>query len=146
MRCGRKVSAFLRRCHAGSPERHGEFAPARAHLEQGLACSDPQQHRSDALVYGYDSGMACAALSTWTLWYLGYPNQARKRMGETLTLTRELSHPYSLALTLAVSAPLHQFCGEVQLVQERADTSISLSTEQGFPYWLAWATTLKGWA
>ena len=30
----------------------GEFAPARAHLEQGIALYDPQQHRSLAFLYG----------------------------------------------------------------------------------------------
>jgi class 3 adenylate cyclase/predicted ATPase len=123
----------------------GEFASARTHLEQGLAFYEPQQHRSDALVYGYESRVTCAALASWVLWYLGYPDQGLKRMREALTLARGLSHPYSLALTLLASAILNQFRREVQLVQEQADAMITLSTEQGFAYWLAWGAILKGW-
>ena len=37
----------------------GELAPARAHLEQGIALYDPQQHRSLAFHYGQDPGVGC---------------------------------------------------------------------------------------
>ena len=37
----------------------GEFARARAHLEQGLALYDSQQHRFLAFVYGQDLGVSC---------------------------------------------------------------------------------------
>ena len=36
----------------------------------------------------------------WTLWFLGYPDQALKRSHEALALAQELSHPYSLAYAL----------------------------------------------
>ncbi len=38
----------------------------------------------------------CLPMS-WTLWFLGYPDQALKRSHEALTLAQGLSHPYSLA-------------------------------------------------
>jgi predicted ATPase len=76
----------------------------------------------------------------------GYPDQALKRGHELLTLGRELSHPFSLAYALAHCALLHQFLGEVGLVQELAEAAITLSTEHGFPFWLAMGTFLQGWA
>ncbi|MBI2486036.1 MAG: hypothetical protein HYW01_03580 [Deltaproteobacteria bacterium] len=41
---------------------------------------------------------------------------------------------------------VHQFRFERQAVQEWAEKLIALSNEQGFAYWLAWGTILRGWA
>ena len=40
----------------------GEFAAAQAHLEQGIALYDPQQHRAHAFRYGQDPGVAAAPM------------------------------------------------------------------------------------
>ncbi len=82
----------------------GEFAPARAHLEQGIALYDPQHHRSHAFLYGQDPGVICLSYAALVLWYLGYPDQALKRSHEALTLAQELSHPFSLAFALIFAA------------------------------------------
>jgi hypothetical protein len=31
-------------------------------------------------------------------------------------------------------------------VHEQAEAAVALSTEQGFPLWVAWGTSLRGWA
>jgi TOMM system kinase/cyclase fusion protein len=124
----------------------GEFAGARAHLEQGMALYNLQQHRSHAFLYGYDSGVHCLSFGAWALWYLGYPDQALRRIHDALTLAQELSHPFSLAFALAFAAWLHQLRREAQAVQEQAVAIIALSTDQGFLFWVAWGTILRGWA
>jgi predicted ATPase len=45
-----------------------------------------------------------------------------------------------------MASVVHQFRREVQVVQERAEELVTLSTEQGFPFWLAFGTILRGWA
>jgi len=77
---------------------------------------------------------------------LGYPDQALQGIYEVLDLAQELAHPFSLAMALVYAALLHQFRREVQAVQERAEALMTLSTEQGFPVWLAMGTVLRGWA
>jgi predicted ATPase len=124
----------------------GEFAAARKHLEQSIARYDAQQHRSHALVYGADPGVFCLSWTTHVLWALGYPDQALKRSHEALSLAEELSHPFSLALAFDYATILHQFRRERQTVHERATAAIVLCTEQGFAYYLAWATFMQGWA
>ncbi|MBI3246237.1 MAG: AAA family ATPase, partial [Deltaproteobacteria bacterium] len=125
----------------------GELAPARAHLEQGIALYDPQQHRSLAFLYGgHDPGGCCRNFGALILWLLGYPDQALQSSHEALTLTRELSHPASSAYALDWAAMFHQFRREEQAVQERVEAAIALSTEQGFPYWLVRGPILQGWA
>ena len=124
----------------------GEFADARAHLEQGLALYHPQAHRTHAFLYGYDSGVHCLAFGAWALWYLGYPDQALRRIHDALSLAQELAHPFSLAFALAFAAWLHQLRQEGPATHERAVALMTLATEQGFPFWSAWSTILQGWA
>jgi predicted ATPase len=124
----------------------GEFAPARAHLEQVIAHYDLQQHRSHTLLYGQDPGVASLYSATLALWYLGYPDQALQRGQQAVTLAQELSHPYSLAFALEGMAEIYQFHREARRTQERAEALMTLSTEQRFAFWVVSATVLRGWA
>ncbi len=124
----------------------GEMAPARAHFEQGMALYDPEKHRSHAFVYGQDPGMACRSFPAKPIWVLGYPDQALQSIHQALTLSQEFTHPFSLAFALTMAAVVHQFRREAQTVQQRAEAVIAVSTEQGFPHWLAYNTILRGWA
>jgi predicted ATPase len=125
----------------------GEFASARAHLEQGRALYDPQQHHAYALLCGgHDTGVCCLSIGACILWFLGYPDQARQSMHEALTLGQELAHPHSLGLALYWAAQLHQLRREGQAAQERAELEIALAGEQGSAYEIARGTILRGWA
>lgn len=142
-------SALLLEAHraVGCTSFHlGELVSARTHLEQGIALYDPQQHRFHSFLYGHDPAVSCLAYVSWTLWLFGYPDQALKQGHELLTLGHELSHPFSLGYVLAHCALLHQLLGEVRVVRELAEAAITLSAEQGFPFWLAMGTFLQGWA
>ena len=124
----------------------GELARARAYLEQGIALYDPQRHRSLAFRYSQDPGVGLRMFAAHVLWYVGYPDQALERMQEAVALARELSHPFSLAPALDHAAWLHQYRREGRLTQEQAEADMALSTEQGFPFFLANGTILRGWA
>src|SRR5262249_16196116 len=125
----------------------GELTTARGHYEELIALYDPQQHASYASLFVHDPGVIGRCSEAFVLWYLGYPDQALKRIQEALTLARELSHLYSLELALAWgAASLHQYRREGQAAQERAEAGITISTEQGFELNLAIGTILRGWA
>jgi class 3 adenylate cyclase/predicted ATPase len=124
----------------------GEFVPSHAHLEQTIALYNPQQHRSHAILYGQDPGVTSQSRAALNLWTLGYPDRALRKSHEALTLAQELAHPYSLAWALNFAVSLHQFRREGQAAQERAEAVITLSIDQGFPFWVALGTTLWGWA
>jgi predicted ATPase len=122
----------------------GEIASARAHLEQGIALYDPQQHRSHAFHYSIHPGMACCSYAAWALWLLGYAKQALQRSQEAILLAQE--HPLSLAQALSWAAWLHQLRREPHAAKECAERAMALCSEQRFPYFLAWGTILQGWA
>src|SRR5689334_16024807 len=123
----------------------GDFVSARVHEEQGIGCYDPQQHHSLALVYGQDPGVRCLAYAAWIYWFLGYPEQARKRTSEALTLARELSHPFSLAWALACTAFLYQFLRDSRQTQVTAEEALRLSQEQGFSFMNPYIDFWRGW-
>jgi predicted ATPase len=124
----------------------GELSQAQAQLEKGFALYDPQEHRSHALIYGQDPGAVCLSRMTWTLWCLGYPEQALERKRQALALASELDHPFSTAFALNFVAQLHQFRRETQATQELAEAAISLCAEQGFDFYQAMGFCLRGWA
>jgi class 3 adenylate cyclase/predicted ATPase/DNA polymerase III delta prime subunit len=123
----------------------GELASAREHLEQGIALYDPQQYRSLAWAGGHPA-VQCLSYVALALWALGYPDQALKKNQEALTVAQELSHPFNLAVALYFAVTLRQNCREGQASQELVEALIALSTEYGFPSYLALGTIGRGWA
>jgi adenylate cyclase len=124
----------------------GALEPAITHWEQTFALYDRQQHQALTYLFGSDPGVFSLAYASHTLWLRGYPDQALMRSRQALELAQDLSHPFSLALAYCYAAMLHQFRREPHLVQQQAEAAMSLCTEQGFTYYLAWATLLRGWA
>jgi predicted ATPase len=86
------------------------------------------------------------AYAAWTLWLLGYPEQALERANEALTLAQHLEHPYTLARGLYWTALLHQWRREWQVVSERAATAITVATAQQIALGLAVGPIMRGWA
>jgi class 3 adenylate cyclase/predicted ATPase len=124
----------------------GALPAARQHLEETIARYTPDQHRAPVFRMGVDPGVGCRLYAAATLWLLGYPAQAMARLHEALALAHELSHPYSLALARCWAAMISQFRRDLPAVHEHAEAAVALSTEQGFPLWAAWGTSLRGWA
>jgi predicted ATPase len=123
----------------------GELTSARQHQEQAIALYDRQQQPR------HTTGMAnprapCFYYASLTLWHLGYLDQALNRSHEAVAVAAELSHPFNLAQALEFAAGFHFFRREWQLVRERAEAVMTLSTEQGFPFWSAHGTVLRGGA
>jgi predicted ATPase len=140
---------FLQQAHnalAGALLHLGELAAAQAHLQQGLALYDPQQHRTLVLRLGNDLGVFFLAYMVRPLWLLGYPDQALQQSQKALTMAQELAHPFSLAYALCFAALGHQFRREAQATHMRAEAACTLAGEQGFVFFLAWGTVLRGWA
>ena len=123
----------------------GEFAPARAHAEQGIALYDPQRHRVQVVHYGNDPGVCCRFFAALALWVLGYPDQAQQRSEEALAWAQELAHPFSRAFASSMR-PVSISSGEGALTYTRAEAGIALATAQGFVLFLAHGPILRGWA
>jgi tetratricopeptide (TPR) repeat protein len=124
----------------------GEFAPAQAQLDQAGALYDPEYHRDLAYQVGQDPGLMALQSAAQTLWYRGYPDQALERVRHALSVAQALSHPFSLAVALAVVALMHLLRREGHNAQTYAEALQTLAHEHGFTVWLGHGTSLQGWA
>ena len=124
----------------------GEFVSARTHLEQSIAHYASTQQHSEVFHYATDHGVTCRALLSWTLWVLGYPDQAAVQNHEMLALAQNLSHLPTLAFALEGAALFHQFRREIEATQQQARAILLLASEQGFTYFAAVGQLLQGWA
>ena len=124
----------------------GAVAAAHTHCAQGIAVYDPKQHRTSAFLHGQDAGVVCHSYAALTLWILGYPDQGLAQSQEAVTLAQQMAHPFSLSFALSFTAVFHQLRRERHTAREYAEAAISLTTDQGFPLWLAFSSILRGWA
>jgi predicted ATPase len=123
----------------------GAVASASMHFAQGIALYDPQQHHASAFLHGEDAGVICWSRGAWALWCLGYPDQGLAQTDEAVTLAQQMAHPLSLGYALGTAAVFHQYRREVRAAQECAEAALSLATDQGFPFWMAYNAMLYGW-
>jgi predicted ATPase len=124
----------------------GRFITARGHLEQAVALYDAPYHQGLALRYGQDPGVVAAGFLSWTLWRLGYADQALHRSRAAVALARQLAHAHSLAWTLHFTAVVHGLRGEWGAVHAWAEELLAVAAEQGLAFWLPLGTFDQGWA
>lgn len=124
----------------------GELITSKSHFDKVLSLYDPQQHHKQAFIYWTDQGIHGLSIMSGVLWLLGYPDQALSRSQEALSLARELSHSYSLAMVIVYNAFYHCFCQEVQKAKELSEELIELSIKQRFPIFLRLGTVISCWA
>ena len=125
----------------------GQLVAAQEHLARCMALYDVRQHHAHAFLYGHDPGVTSYTYAAFNLWLLGYPDQSLHRNQEIGQLAQDtLSHPLSLAYTLAFGAWPYMFRGETQVALERAEIGVALSAKEGFPMFQAIGTILRGWA
>jgi class 3 adenylate cyclase/predicted ATPase len=124
----------------------GELLPACSHLKEGIAHYDPAQRSLPVFRAGQDPGVACRIYAAFPLWLMGYPDQALDHAHNGLTLATEIADPFSRAFALVCVSMVEQLRRERKGVYDYADAAVSLSTEKGFPTWLAAGKTFRGWA
>jgi class 3 adenylate cyclase/tetratricopeptide (TPR) repeat protein len=124
----------------------GDFASAEEHFERVIDLYDPQKHRAHIALYGNDPGVVGYSYSAWTLWYLGRIEQSLRHMDRCVGIATELGLPFSMASAFAYAAVLHYFRREPDATRQRAEQTIAIASEHGFPFWLAMGTNLRGWA
>jgi predicted ATPase len=124
----------------------GDIVRARESLERGLALYDRSQHGSHIFLYSQDPRVVSLLYLCWALWFLGSPEQALRCSTEAIEWGQELAHPFSLAFAWDYAAEVSRLRREARMTQQRAEAAVALCVEQGFPFWAAWGTVMRGWA
>jgi len=121
----------------------GEFPLAREHLEMAISLYDPDRPLAPM---GINSGVVHLSYAAWTLWSLGYADQAVKRGDEALALAESLRDPHSLVFAEVYVATLHLLRREARAAQDSLQHLVAVSMEHGLADMLAGATAMNGMA
>ena len=124
----------------------GAFTEALDHADRVWQLYDRHHHLALTAFLGENPGVASRQWAGLSLWFLGHPDQAVTHIEQALRLARDIDHSFSLAHAQEQAAMLYQLRREPQQVQERASSTITLATEQGYPYRIGTGNILHGWA
>lgn len=124
----------------------GDFPTALEHLQRANAIYDRKQHHSHAFVYGTDPYVVGRSVGAWGRWFVGDTENAISDINAALRLAGELQHPFSLAYATSLAAALYQVCHDPEAVYRHAGEAIAIAEAHDYPYWLGWATMMRGWA
>jgi adenylate cyclase len=124
----------------------GQFAKARACLDEGLVLYDRERYRASEYAYGHDPGVCGLVFSSLAHWALGHADRALEDSRQACTLARALLHPSSEVQAGFYAAMLRQLRGEVVEARDQAEATIRLTRDQGFAFFLAHARVVSGWA
>jgi tetratricopeptide (TPR) repeat protein len=113
----------------------GNFSSAREHLETAGKIFDRDIPRYLPMMQASVIPSRCNL--AWALHIGGYPLQAKQRIQEADELATRLRRPFSLAFVHLYAIVLSHFQRDYAEVRARGETLTELSTEYGFPYWLA---------
>jgi predicted ATPase len=123
----------------------GSFARSRSHLEEAYALCDRISYGSLLHQVGYHLQVLSQAWLGLDLFCLGFPDQAVARSSAAIAEARELAHPPSLAVSLALGARLLSLVGDDVALDQRVAQLVAVATEHGLPHWRAQGTIARGW-
>ena len=123
----------------------GEFEASRRHLQESIALYSPDHHRDHVNLFAQDPKVICLTRLGYTLWHLGYPDQAIAAGEEGLALAEDLGHPLSVSYALNFMMMLTTDCREVHRTEELLATQAEFSRDMDLFYNEALRVVLSGW-
>jgi class 3 adenylate cyclase/predicted ATPase len=123
-----------------------KLTSAREHFEKAVQYHDPSPSAPSVLPAGVDLGVFAKCYLSHVVWFLGYPQRAVELSRAAASDAAGSAHVFSEALAAAYTAMLMQFLGDASAAKQQAEAAIALCREHKFPYYLAWARMIRGWA
>jgi class 3 adenylate cyclase/tetratricopeptide (TPR) repeat protein len=122
----------------------GQFQSARGELERAISLYDPAQFHGGTLSSQIDPHTFALIHLSWTLWVLGYPDQALHSSARSIALARSLSQPFTLAMSLTWACWTRRCCGEEEVARPLLEELRALTTSHRLTYLDACASYLEG--
>lgn len=119
----------------------GDMAAAVREMDACRAECQRLEHRPEAV---QDPGVMCLCYSAWSLWQLGFPDEARDRVQAVVAQTEATKHQFSLAEAYGFHAAVLHFRGEHRDALASAERAVAICEEHGFAVWLAHARVMRG--
>jgi predicted ATPase len=124
----------------------GDLRACLMHAKAGLALYDAELHRASASSYGNHDASCCARYYAAMVHALSDEEKpARAMIEEALATSKELSDPFSLAITLHFTSVAAQILGDVPLATASSASSMRIATEHSLASPKAWSAAVNGW-
>jgi DNA-binding SARP family transcriptional activator len=124
----------------------GELRECRRHFEKAIARYSAERHETHIALYAQDPKVVCLSRLAWTLWLLGYPDQAAETRDEALALAAELGHPFSSCYASLYGAIVSHELGDEHLRARLVEATEVLATNQRSHLLQTWAALLRHWS
>jgi class 3 adenylate cyclase/predicted ATPase len=122
----------------------GDLAEGKMHCDQTLALYNPNEHRSLAMRFGQDTGVAILSVRTITLWLLGYPDAAIADAEQAVKDARELGQAATLMFALTHVPLTYMLCRDYSVANKLLDENIVLADEKSAVMWKRIAMMVQG--
>ncbi|MBV9125544.1 MAG: hypothetical protein JO112_19520, partial [Planctomycetes bacterium] len=119
----------------------GDFAPSLEHLKNCLTATEQV-----VLCFGYDLRSTTYSFAAWTLWALGYSDQAQATARAAIVLAQQFPRSLPLVHAHLFAAVVDQLRRDAGRTLKRSETVLELCREEGFPFHKARGTVWHGWA
>jgi tetratricopeptide (TPR) repeat protein len=128
----------------------GNYDEAKQHLAEAKRfCDggDPKaQHRLFLGEYGFEGLLYGPLYLAWAQALTSERAEALATWADALALAERIGDPYIVTKAKVFGAAIQHDLGDVQAARELADDSMTVSARRGFPFWLALASVISGWA
>lgn len=123
----------------------GRLPQARTQLEESVALYNPRQPQPPAS-YLQSSGATAVVNYGFTMWLLGYPEQARRQALEAVRLV-ELEaeanpNPMNTGVVLTFTAIIFDFRRDMAGAQRYAEAAMAVAKKHNLPIWRAVSSTV----
>jgi DNA-binding winged helix-turn-helix (wHTH) protein/tetratricopeptide (TPR) repeat protein len=122
----------------------GQYARSLAFAERALASFDASLTSEYLARFGESPVVSYHCWAALSLWFLG--GEAEALAHRQAALDAAEAHVYSQTTALAQAAFLAQFRGDPAEARCFAEATVDVATEHGFPFRVAQATIVRGWA
>ena len=112
----------------------GELDAAREELETGCNFFMGQMTERGVSPTGHHAGVMSLGYLAIALWHLGYPDQARARCEEGVTLARRTGHPFMHFQSLHWGTFVHYLMRDRAQTRAYAEEASKVSRDYGFPF------------
>ena len=123
----------------------GDYSRALSHLRQAASLYVPDKHQGADFRFGVDLLVTVLVAWAWALWHAGSPDRADGAALQALQRARQCGHPLTLVYALTHIGLIAVSGRRTTTVEELMREVITVSKEQEFRLFLAWALMLQGW-
>jgi len=143
---GAEPQAFANRMKGETLWAMGEFVAARHYLQRAIDFCDADQAKGTNLRFSFDHKATSLSFLAWTLWSLGYPEQAGTAAAEALARSIRLEHAATSAMVLIGLTHLAEMRRDRVDLRERSRAQATFCAEHGIALYEKWGNFGEGLA